>query len=759
MFEEKVVSNKLVLQNVNEMIELLLEFTEIYKKYYYDINLREAECYKILWRLMVLNIEDGDLFAGRIQFPVIGFSPQPPEVLVGYYIRETELLPLYNDPDLTSANRMQLNKLIRFWRTENTVYKAKQEFPEEMRKTIGSDNYMNESGIAFSLWRMSGTQLDYDKLLQIGIPGLRKEIINYKKAISESDESYSLYTAMLIALDTLVDICNHFADMVQSKSEIIHDDSIKNELLEIENVLRSITISKPKTLREAIQLMYIYSIASGSLNYGRIDEYLADFYVADLEKGLLDDEEIIRLLSSLWVIMDDRGHRYDTRMTIGGKGRRNIENANRLALIIMETSRRVKRITPQLTLRFDKDQDSNLYQKGLDVIADGTTYPILYNDDVNIPAVQEAFEISYEEAIHYIPFGCGEYTLYHRSVGTPSGVINLLQALSVTLHKGIDPISGKQMGLPPKEFGNFDTFDELFFAYKKQVEYYLRNLAQHEVLEYKICGQEAPFLYFSMLYDNCIEKGKGIFSGGVKYLGGTMESYGNTNTSDSLYAIKKLVYDENVFSLDQYVKMLDADYVGFEKERRRILELPKYGNDYDEVDEMFLEVHDHVCTYTRDQREKTNLDSYLVVIINNDTHIYMGENTAASPDGRKAGEYMANGNSPMDGADKSGVTAFLNSIVKPDTSIHAGAVQNMKFSKELFIKHRDKIEILLEVYFEQGGAQAMITVVSRGELEDAIEHPEKYPNLIVRVGGFSIKFVDLPPHTQREILERTLHGN
>lgn len=138
-------------------------------------------------------------------------------------------------------------------------------------------------------------------------------------------------------------------------------------------------------------------------------------------------------------------------------------------------------------------------------------------------------------------------------------------------------------------------------------------------------------------------------------------------------------------------------------------------------------------------------------------HDGLGMQTPASIDGRLAFTFMNPGNNPMSGADKSGVTAFLNSIVKPATNIHAGSVQNMKFSKELFAENRPMLEVLLKTYFEKGGAQAMLTIANKGDLEEAMKHPEKYQNLIVRVGGFSERFVNLPPETQREVLSRTLH--
>ena len=257
--------------------------------------------------------------------------------------------------------------------------------------------------------------------------------------------------------------------------------------------------------------------------------------------------------------------------------------------------------------------------------------------------------------------------------------------------------------------------------------------------------------------DDCLATGKGMFEGGVRYLGGTLESYGNSNTADSLTAIRELVYDKKAVTLGQIREMLNANFKGFEKQRKMLLDCPKYGNDNETADQMLVEIHNHLCEFTRKQKKNTQLHSYLVVIINNDANTVMGMQTPASPDGRLAYTFMNPGNNPVGGADKNGITAFLNSLVKPSTAFHAGAVQNMKFSKVLFTENRPMLEALLKTYWQKGGAQAMMTIVSRGELEDAMKNPENYQNLIVRVGGFSERFVNLPPETQREILARTLY--
>jgi len=741
-------------------IALLKEFTDTYKNYSNNKYLREATCYTVQLKSMMCNIEETDLFAGRTQQPMIGFLPQSDEGYMGYYLHINALVNFQKENPITAETKKTIDELIKFWNDENTVNKIKQAFTPQMKKALPSDLYFAQPGIAFTLWRMSGVQMDYRKLIRLGIPGLRKEIAERQKSVHDKSNEWNLFQAMQIALDSFTDVCLLYADQALQLAQRIDNTKSQKDLSELACILKKLPFSKPECFREGIQLIFLYTVLDGARNYGRMDDALGDLYCHDIDNNLITDEEGIRLLRGLWELIIDRGYRYDSRIIIGGLGRCNEINADRLALSIMETTRQVKDIVPQLALRFHKQQNPELYKKALDVIGEGNPFPMLYNDNVNVTSVQKAFNLPYDEAVHIIQFGCGEYVLNHRSVGTPSGVINLLAALNVTLHKGIEPISGKPIGMPIeqyKKYDDFDTFDKLLEAYKEQVEYHVIYLAQHEKLEYDYAGNEAPFLYSSMLMDDCIKNGQGIYEGGVRYLGGTLESYGNSNTSDSLVAIKQLVYDEKKISLSQLVNILDNNFQGYEKERKLLLHCPKYGNDNKIADEMLIDIHNHLCNFAKEQNKATDLHSYLIVIINNDANTVIGEHTSASADGRKAFTYMNPGNAPVSGADKNGVTAFLNSIVKPATDIHAGAVQNMKFSKEIFTDYRDKLEILLFTYWQKGGAQAMFTVVGRGDLEAAMEHPEFYQNLIVRVGGFSERFVNLPRHTQLEILSRTLY--
>jgi pyruvate-formate lyase len=382
---------------------------------------------------------------------------------------------------------------------------------------------------------------------------------------------------------------------------------------------------------------------------------------------------------------------------------------------------------------------------------------MLYNDDINVEAVANAFRVSREEAEQYVPFGCGEFILDHRSMGTPSGVINLLKALEAVLHNGSDPMTGRRIGLATGVLQDFTSFDKLFDAYKQQIEYYTQIMAEQEELEYRVVGQNAVYLYTSMLYDDCLDRGNSLFEGGITYLGGTLETYGNINTADSLTAIRDLVYEKKRFSLEQLVQILDANFQGFEQDRKALLKVPKYGNDDECADEMAKKVHEHICSTIRKQSSRTNLHSYLNVIINNSANTILGRYTSASADGRRTREQMTNGNTPSGGSDRNGMTALLNSIVKLDSRNHAGAVHNLKCSRELFTDRREQFKAVLDTYFAKGGTQLMISVINRVELERAMVEPEKYTHVFVRVGGFSARFVELDRDVQEEILNRTLY--
>lgn len=725
--------------DANARVELYLRFTEAYRQYADDPAQREIACMRIQYPLWMLPVEEGDWWAGRGEFDQeIGFTPQALINKFGYFIDIPKSEALLTDPSLTRQNRDAFEELIGYWKTEETVYRLRQRYPESMQRLLPSDNWQGEAGIAFPLYRMSGTQLDFDKLLRKGLPALRRETEIYLAAAG-TECGKAFYRQILAGFDLFGEVAEHYERQALEQMRTARGER-RSELRRMADALHRITTDRPATLYEAIQLSYLYCQLSGSINFGRMDEYLGDFLADDLRTGRLDRQSAILLIGRYWQLIEKRMRVYDSRLTIGGRGRRNPQNADFFALCAMEAMRRVKTVAPQITLRFHKDQHPALMTAALDAIGAGCTFPMLYNDEVNIPAVQQAFGVSLAEAENYIPFGCGEYTLYHKSVGTPSGVINLLAALLETLRDE-----------------EYPTFEALMDAYKRKVELHVEQLALQEKMEYDMAGETAPFLLISALYDDCMQKGLPIFNGGVRCLGGTLESYGGTNTADSLVAIRELVYEKHELTIPELLRILESNFAGYEAERIRMKNLPKYGNDDDRADCLKKEIDRHICLSAIEAGKRAGLDNYLIVFINNDANTILGRYTGASPDGRRAGTSMANGNAPSGGCDRNGITALLNSMVKPDVRIHAGAVQNIKLSQSLFAEYRSQLEALLKGYFDHGGAQLMITAVNRGDLENALREPDKYRNLTVRVGGFSARFVELAPDVQQEILSRTLY--
>lgn len=711
-----------------------------------SVAIREARCLEVLFPATFSPIRPGDQLAGRIDlYPQVGFGLELASGGPGYYCHEESIRRKMAEAGLTPTEQSEIEALLAFWRTETTIDgKLVPSLPEETRRA--TTNVIAEMG-----GRLSGAVIDFDKLARIGLPELRAEVTG------GGEPDNALFTGMQLALDIFERSIRMYAEQARAQAAEAADEAREAELLQMAGALENIAVRPPETLREAAQLTWLYALISGVVNYGRMDVYLGDFLARDIAEGRETEVSALRLLQSLWQMMADRKIVFNGRVFIGGYGRRNPENADRFAMLAMEATRTVIEIEPQLTLRWHEDMNPVLWEKALDVIGEGRTFPMLFNDDVNVPAVMKGFNVDREAAEHYLPYGCGEYALDHISFGSPNCGFNLLKALEATLHNGKDHLTGEQVGLNLGSSESFKTYDDLWSAYRQQVEYHVMALADRHKLEYQAEAKSASFLYISMLYDDCIKRGKSVVDGGVRYQGGVIETFGMVNTADSLAAIKWLVYDQQKLTLEQLLAALDADYVGFEREYRMLKAAPKYGNDHDYVDAITRQVSEHVAHCTCEQAARIGFHYFLIVNINNYANVSMGKQTAASADGRRCGAPLANGNTPTAGNDTRGVTAFLNSIVKLDPSEHAGYTHNMKFSKQMFREDRAKVSALLKGYFASGGTQAMITVVGCGDLEAALREPEQYRNLIVRVGGFSARFVELTRDVQLDLIQRTLY--
>ena len=711
-------------------------------------EIREVECLKVLYPTLFRKITNQDLIAGRTDFLPIGFGCVTSLGGVGHYCVFKKLRAFQQQLDETERKRV--DALYDYWLDHD----LKTQFNKEVLTEDTLGMFIDCEYPMIATARLSGMMLDYPKLLDKGIGGLRSDL--QEKLKEQPDNNF--YKAGIQCLDIFVDCASH---LQQDAREQMASANMKRqkELERICQALENIKEKKPGTFHEAMQLFWLFALLAGVINYGRLDDYLGPYLVADLKSGRLTDEEAYRYIHSLWTMIENRRTTVNGRIIVGGKGRKHPKEADVFLHIAMKVAKNCRYVEPQFTLRFDKDTSEEIWDEALDALGAGATYPTLYNDDVNVPAVMYGMRVDEKAAEQYVPFGCTEFVIQGQSTGTPNICINLLKLLTIYMNDGIDPIDGKRKSgpVPLKKLEEYQTFEEFYDGYKALLDYYLDLSVKAQYHSYEVMNQHVSFLFTSLLTDDCIARGKALLDGGVRYLGGTNETYGNINTSDSLWVIRDLVFNQKKYTLRQLNDAMLANFNGYEALRKDCLNCDKYGNDLETADTMANDLYEFVAKGVRNRGIAIGMQYFLIVISNNQLNTEWGNRTAASPDGRLSCMYMNTANNPQGGANKSGPTAMLNSLAKFDAKYHGGSVQNIKFSPSMFNENRAVIKSLFKTYFAKGGCHLMVTVVDKGVLEDAVEHPENYPDLIVRVSGFSAVFVDLSPNIQQELLSRVLY--
>lgn len=505
------------------------------------------------------------------------------------------------------------------------------------------------------------------------------------------------------ALDVLCDMIRFYQREAEEKAASAPTAERRKEMTDLATALRQLPDSAPSSLLSAMQLCWLYGVMCPLVEFGRMDEYLGDLYCHDIDSGVITEAQALKMAQTYFHLIDALDDETDGRVIVGGYGRRNPKNADRYCLVACEACRTVKEILPQFTLRFNRDTPQAVWEAAMRCIGEGRTFPLLYNDDVLVPSVMKAFQVDRARAETYMPLGCGEIEFDHYSFGSPNGSVGTLKILELAVRGGYDPIAGDYLAprtIPLTECKSYEQFVE---NYKTLLHYFIAAQAHYEKYLYESIGRLHPFMMVSMLYDGCMESGKGLLNGGCQYLAGTMELYGNVNAANSLAAIKKLVFEEKTSSAQELTQALDDNFVGHERLRRKLLDAPKYGNDIAYVDDIMVELHDWLCETTSRQAEKVGLKSYLCVNINNAQNTTLGRWVGATPDGRKVGTPMANANIPSSGTDKNGLTAMLNSILKLRHDNHAGMVQNLRFTRETWYNPDGKARALLDDYFARGG--------------------------------------------------------
>jgi formate C-acetyltransferase len=435
---------------------------------------------------------------------------------------------------------------------------------------------------------------------------------------------------------------------------------------------------------------------------------------------------------------------------------------NELTYLLLEVVRQVRVPQPPIYLRCHKGTPEELWQTAVEVTVErGDGNPAFLND----AAVLLNFAglgIPIAVARDWAGGGCIHPHVCHASTGDMGQTINLAKIFELTLNNGVDPVTGKQLGLTTGDPRSFASFDELYAAFKEQVSHVLILMTQHLHMCWQLRNRYYSLPFFSALIDDCMEKGIDYMAGGCRYPQLYFGNYdrGHQNVADSLAAIKKLVYEEHRVGMDELLEALKVNFVGKETLRRALQAAPKYGNDDDYVDDIFDDLS--LWMQRRIAQEKHPLGSNQRIHRGGATqHYYLGLTVGALPDGRKAFEPLADGTlSPMRGADVKGPTAVINSASKVNhNEIATSSLFNMKITRSI-VRSRDgqrKLASLIKTYFNRGGYHIQFNLMGQEMLLEAKKHREKYRDLLVRVAGYSAYFVELSPEVQDEIIARCEH--
>ncbi len=727
-----------------------VRFTEVYRDHRHDHPaVREAACLKAQFPAMLSPVEPGDMFAGghirdrMVYVGTIWWAMMPDKCGPGKQGGYCFDFAAAEKFARTDADRDTIDELERFWGREATWVKIYDTWDDDMRRRARRGAPVNGAGSGFVL------ALELDRLLQAGIPGMAQAVARRVEATRRGGETDTIdfLHGLQAAVDVLTDVCRHYERQARAMASdaISHDDEMR--LGRIADALAALLIRPPHTLFEAIQLWWLYSVMACGLHIEgwRIDEALGDFYAADIDSGRLTEAQAIEQVCGLWRMFAKHSDPAVSRAIVGGRGRRNERNADRFAMAAMEATRRLRQVIPQLTLRMYDGQDPALVRKAYDVIGEGSTYPMLYNDDVNVPGVAAALSLSETEAERYYPLGCGEYMV--------GGASPSLLLIGWSVPKTVEAALFKEDGSAGR--ADFESYERLWDAVCERIARDAQLAARiHEKSAAYIPG-ECAFLLGSLLTLDCVERGAGILDGGARYNGACIMGHGFTNAADGLAAIKKYVWEDGKGTLAEVRDALRANFEGHQRLRRNLAAAPKFGNDNDGVDTILVRLWREISRNAAKAGEAAGLD-FLTVSSVNPGGYFMGAECGATPDGRLAGEPFAIGNAPTAGADTHGITALLNSISKVDPR-NGGATTNVKLAKSLFSANRPQLEALFSAFWRRGGMQATLTVVDQAELERAMEQPAKYPHLLVRVGGWTARFIDLEEQIQRDIIRRTMY--
>ena len=651
------------------------------------------------------------------------------------------------------------------WFSVDEIKKLTDKFPEHrdtLNRYIGEINIfkdkakrlfcdttetLNRSGAEWGGGWGGHSNPDYGRIVNSGTDGIRSIIA--ENAYKYPDEAW-FYRSCSYVLDAMDILGNRYRTAALEYAEKCENSTDKSFLLRMAKAFETEPKKPAYDFTSAMCSFMLVFALDGSDSPGRFDQYMYPAYQKTDNK-----EEITDLLDRLWEYFHD--HR-SWNLCISGSDENGNDESNELTYDILSTVRKKQYQTPNLTCRVHKNTPDRLWNDIADTLATGTGLPALYNDDV-VCAALEKIGIPPEDSHDYCMNGCNQIDILGKShMGLEDGEVVFTKCLEFALHNGIDAMSGEKVSIETGDPRTFDTYEKFERAFIDQLEYVTYNSCSSANTFQHLRGLFEPHPLRSCLIEGCLEKGRDYRNGGPLYNHGQILAEGIADAGDSLYAVKKLVYDEKKYTMSELLDALNANFEGYEQLHRDFRNCEKFGNDIEEVDRITARALNRFFTVLkRNNTYRGGVFTGGCSTFNRAANY--GRQTAALPNGKLKGEpLLADSIAATPGRDTNGPTAQIKSVLKYNhTDACSGFVFQNKFEKKLFCSEKGKASFiaLAKAYFAGGGQQYTVTVVSPEDLLDAKVHPENHRNLIVRVGGYSDYFVNLSNELQDNVISRT----
>lgn len=741
------------------------------------IPIRRAKMLLHLVRHMSIAIHPDELIVGnRSLMPRMGVIA--PEAAVDWVDRELEVLST-RPQDRFNIQPGQIQelreKVFPYWRGKTLEDIVVAHIPDEVNWAI--------RGKVFSLNQTDHAQghilPDVAGWLRLGVKGLREKV-NAARHRSEvqAREQQVFYDAALIALQAAQEFMTRYASLAQHLAGQAEDEARRRELEHIAAVCGWLCENPPRDFWDALQsvwflfvLLQIESNAS-SFSPGRFDQYMLSFLVRDLASSRLTLPEAQTLLEHLWLkfnqivlLRSSASARYFAgfpigfNIVLGGQLPDGRDATNFLSYMCLRAQADVGLTQPNLSIRIHKSSPQEFLMAAAFVISKGSGMPQVFGDEVIIPG-QINRGVAPDDAADYAVVGCVELSTPGKALGwSDAAMFNMTRVLELTFFGGKDPHRGQQIGLKTPTLGEMSSFEELEAAYDKQLVHFVALMVRGCNIVDAIHAEVLPSPFLSLVIDDCIERGLDVTAGGAHYNFSGVQGVQVANVADSLAAVRQAVFENKWVAAGELLAALRANYEGHEMLRHSLINrVPKFGNDNDQVDNLAKKWADRysklVSLYPSVRGGVYQPGFYTV-----SAHVPMGANVGATPDGRHAGEPLADGGlSPSAGRDRKGPTAVLQSVSKINLKLASnGTLLNMKFLPSFFDGQRalERFVTLLRGFCKLEIPHVQFNVVSNAMLRQAQENPEKYRHLVVRVAGYSAYFTELDRELQDEIIRRT----